>query len=102
MTNVIQFRAKSSPVAKSSPSAPTEEMGIYIDVLAHMRNHAICHNDQEFVKQLDPLLQQAIDNGTVYADIYDEALKARIRTLLDGDNPDFFYWKTLYAEIVNE
>lgn len=100
MTNVIQFRAR----AKDKPSqvVPTEELSIYIDVLAHMRNHAICHNDLEFVKQLDPLLQQAIDNGTVYADIHDEALKARIRTLLDGDDPDFFYWKPLYEKIVND
>lgn len=99
MTNVIPFRAKAKD--KANPTAPTEELGIYIDVLAHMRNHAICHNDLEFVKQLDPLLQQAIDNGTVYADVYDEALKARIRTMLD-ENSDFFYWKTQYEKLVND
>ena len=100
MANVIPFKARPKATPPTS-NAPTEELCIYMDVLMHMRNHAICHNDMEFVSQLDPLIRQGLADGTVDADVHDEALKARIRDMLSSEQ-EFFYWKTQYAESVNE
>ena len=100
MDNLLQFRPR-TPATPITQLRPTEDLDIYLDVLMHMRNHAICHNDQEFVKQLEPIIEQGLASGEVYATVQGEPLKARVRKLLDGKQ-DFFFWKMDYEKSVNE
>ena len=96
MDNILQFRPRTPAI----PLRPTEDLDIYLDVLMHMRNHAICHNDQEFVKQLEPIIAQGLASGEVYATVQGEPLKATVRKLLEGKQ-DFFFWKSDYENLVN-